>query len=85
MDNSRGVYALARDNLIILEQQNKTKLFNGRISAKVADVLAKSGIYAPERLLFMSEKEISGIKGIGPAALKEVLSYRKLYLPGASE
>jgi hypothetical protein len=45
-------------------------------SYRIAGVLIKAGIDAPERLLSMAPDRIRLIQGIGPTLMKEIERYR---------
>jgi hypothetical protein len=50
------------------------------LSDRTIEALVKHGMDAPERLLFMSEREIEKIPGIGKASIAEIWSYRERFV-----
>ena len=46
------------------------------LSDRTIQVLVDCSIDSPERLLFMTEKEIQSIPGIGKVSMAEIIAYR---------
>ena len=55
--------------------------FKARFTTHLTKALVAHGIDAPERLLFMSEREIHNIPGVGKGAVAEIQLYRERFLP----
>jgi hypothetical protein len=53
--------------------------FRERTVGKIVDC----GIDAPERLLFMSEDQISKLPGVEPVSMKEIVAYWKRFIPAS--
>ena len=51
------------------------------ISKRTIEALIDYGMDAPERVLFMTESQLSKIPGIGAVAMKELRAYRHRFLP----
>jgi hypothetical protein len=52
--------------------------FSGRgFRDRTVEALVAFGIYEPERLLFMSERQINTIPGVGKTSMAEIRAYRK--------
>ena len=51
------------------------------LSHRTIDAIRASGIDTPERLLFMTPKQLQSIPGIGKAAMCEIEAYRSRFLP----
>ena len=55
--------------------------FSGRgFRDRTVEALVAFGIYEPERLLFMSERQIKAIPGVGKTSMAEISAYRKRLL-----
>lgn len=55
--------------------------FTGRgLSKRTVDAVIEGGISQPERLLFMSEDDISRIPGIGLKGVSEVMAYKRRFM-----
>jgi hypothetical protein len=52
-----------------------------RLSDRTIQALVDGGVDSPERLLFMTPKQLQDIAGIGMAALAEINAYRSRFLP----
>jgi hypothetical protein len=50
------------------------------LSDKTISALTDCAIDFPERLLFMTEKQISSIPGVGKVAISEIKAYRDRFL-----
>jgi hypothetical protein len=50
------------------------------LSKKTIQALTDCAIDFPERLLFMTEKQISSIPGVGKVAMSEIKAYRDRFL-----
>jgi hypothetical protein len=56
------------------------KLFRGRgLSDRTIERLVESGMDAPERLLFMEERALEKIPGIGKPAMVEIKAYQQKF------
>jgi DNA-directed RNA polymerase alpha subunit len=49
---------------------------NRKFSGRTIEALLGCGIDAPERLLFMEERDLKKIPGIGKVSLAEIMAYR---------
>jgi DNA-directed RNA polymerase alpha subunit len=58
-----------------------TPFQNRGLSDRTIEALTKHGVDAPERLLFMTERDLRLIPGVGKASLAEILAYRARFLP----
>jgi hypothetical protein len=76
----------------VAREESKRNMFQGRVSQgsmfqgrglsnRTVGTLANFGIDAPERLLFMTEREIKKIPGVGKASLVEITGYRAQFIP----
>ena len=54
-------------------------------SDRTVNALVAGGIDVPERLLFTPEAELRQIPGVGPASLREIVSYRARFLREPAE
>jgi hypothetical protein len=50
--------------------------FNTGLTLRTAKALLASGIDTPERLLFMTDRQLSLIPLIGPVSMLEIMKYR---------
>jgi len=50
------------------------------LSGRTIQALVDCSIDSPERLLFMTEKEIRSIPGIGKVSLAEIIAYREKFI-----
>ena len=50
------------------------------LSDRTIHALVGCSIDSPERLLFMTEKEIQSIPGIGKASMAEIIAYRDKFI-----
>jgi hypothetical protein len=58
---------------------NRREAFSGRgFSKRIIEALV--AIDAPERLLFMTEKQVKSIPGIGKASIAEIMAYRAKFI-----
>jgi DNA-directed RNA polymerase alpha subunit len=65
----------------IAEQMNARAKFGKRgLTERTIRALADCPIDYPERLLFMTEKEIQSIPGIGKVSLVEIIAYREKFI-----
>jgi hypothetical protein len=72
----------AKLSRMIYDRTGKRTMFYGRqFSDRTVEALIDAGIDAPENLLFMGDKEIASLKGIGSPKLKEIEAYRAAYKP----
>ena len=55
------------------------------LSKKTIQALMDCSIDFPERLLFMTEKQISSIPGVGKVSLSEIKTYRDRFIGVAEE
>ena len=51
------------------------------LSHRTIGAVLASGIDAPERLLFMTQKQLRSIPRIGKTALREIEAYRERFVP----
>jgi hypothetical protein len=55
--------------------------FRGRgRSYETIEAIVACGIYEPERLLFMTARQIAEIPGIGKTSMSEIVKYRQKFL-----
>ncbi|MCJ2067951.1 hypothetical protein MKK75_03860 [Methylobacterium sp. J-030] len=59
--------------------------FRGRLPARSAEAFVAAGLDAPERLLFMSKKEMAALPGIGAAAVRDAEAYKARFVPTGSQ
>ncbi|WP_146101361.1 hypothetical protein [Bradyrhizobium sp. AC87j1] len=75
------VIALAKVLSPIVHQGSEQKPFQNRgFSERTIKALVDCSIDAPERLLFMTERQLQTIPGVGKACMTEIRSYRQKYL-----
>jgi hypothetical protein len=66
---------------IVAEQMKARFPFRHRgLSDRTIQALVGCSIDSPERLLFMTEKEIHSIPGIGKASMAEIIAYRDKFV-----
>ena len=66
---------------IVAEQMKARFPFRHRgLSDRTIQALVDCSIDSPERLLFMTEKEIRLIPGIGKVSLVEIIAYREKFI-----
>jgi len=77
MGPSDRLRAIWRNSRIAAEQMKTQLPFRQRgLSDRTIQALVDCSIDSPERLLFMTEKEIQSIPGIGKVSLAEIIAYR---------
>jgi DNA-directed RNA polymerase alpha subunit len=77
MGPSDRLRAIWRNSRIAAEQMKAQLPFRQRgLSDRTIQALVDCSIDSPERLLFMTEKEIQSIPGIGKVSLAEIIAYR---------
>jgi DNA-directed RNA polymerase alpha subunit len=70
-----------RNPRIAAEQMKAQFPFRHRgLSHRTIQALVDCSIDSPERLLFMTEKEIRSIPGIGKVSMAEVIAYRDKFI-----
>jgi hypothetical protein len=78
MGPSDRLRAIWRNSRIATEQMKAQLPFRQRgLSDRTIQALVDCSIDSPERLLFMTEKEIQSIPGIGKA---EIIAYREKFI-----
>jgi DNA-directed RNA polymerase alpha subunit len=82
MRPSDRLRAISWRNPRIAAEQMKAQLpFRHRgLSDRTIQALVDCSIDSPERLLFMTEKEIRSIPGIGQVSLAEIIAYREKFI-----
>jgi hypothetical protein len=70
-----------RNTRIVAEQMKAQFPFRHRgLSDRTIQALVDCSIDSPERLLFMTEKEIQLIPGIGKVSMAEIILYRDSFI-----
>jgi len=70
-----------RNTRIVAEQMKAQFPFRHRgLSDRTIQALVDCSIDSPERLLFMTEKEIQFIPGIGKMSMAEIILYRDRFI-----
>jgi hypothetical protein len=65
----------------VAEQMKARFPFRHRgLSDRTIQALVGCSIDSPERLLFMTKKEIQSIPGIGKASMAEIIAYRDKFI-----
>jgi DNA-directed RNA polymerase alpha subunit len=81
MGPSDRLRAIWRNPRIAAEQMEAQLPFRQRgLSDRTIQALVDCSIDSPERLLFMTEKEIRLIPGIGKVSLVEIIAYREKFI-----
>ena len=81
MEGEREIDGLAFVDRIAAEQMKAQLPFRHRgLSDRTIQALVDCSIDSPERLLFMTEKEIRLIPGIGKVSLAEIIAYREKFI-----
>jgi hypothetical protein len=81
MGLSDRLRAIWRNSRIAAEQLKSQSPFRRRgLSDRTIQALVDCSIDSPERLLFMTEKEIRLIPGIGKVSLVEIIAYREKFI-----
>jgi DNA-directed RNA polymerase alpha subunit len=77
MGPSDRLRAIWRNSRIAAEQMKSQSPFRHRgLSDRTIQALVDCSIDSPERLLFLTEKEIQSIPGIGKVSMAEIIAYR---------
>jgi hypothetical protein len=81
-DTSNEQRAISWRNAGIVAEQMKARFpFRHRgLSDRTIHALVDCAIDWPERLLFMTEKEIQSIPGIGKVSMAEIIAYRGKFI-----
>ena len=81
MGPSDRLRAIWRNSRIAAEQMKAQLPFRQRgLSDRTIQALVDCSIDSPERLLFMTEKEIRLIPGIGKISLVEIIAYGEKFI-----
>lgn len=80
-ERRKALLEVMRSQRPMMEQIRASKPFSDRgLSARTIQALADCSIDYPERLLFMTEKQIASIPGVGKVAAAEIRAYRALFI-----
>src|ERR1700746_3429503 len=81
MGPSDRLRAIWRNSRIAAEQMKAQLPFRQRgLSDRTIQALVDCSIDSPERLLFMTEKEIQLIPGVGKVSMAEIVAYRVKFI-----
>ena len=73
--------AMLRFKRELAQQTFERYQFRGRgLSYETIEAIVACGIYEPERLLFMTERQISVIPGMDTTSMSEIVRYRQKFL-----
>lgn len=65
---------------LVVEWQAQGRYAQRGFSENAVVALNQAGYVYPEALLFADPSELRAVKGIGPAALKQIMAYRNRFL-----